>query len=229
MTKSLQAWVLHKQWSGDTSARVSFYTSELGLIQCLYKGARAPKKQALLQAFTPLWLAFDERYGHYYVRSLECTAHSLTLTGDALFSALYVNELLYYVLRPLYPDADLFNAYLMTLKTLALAQDKRDIQAVLRRFEWTVLKACGYSFSWTHDAGEDALIQAEHSYRFCLGLGFVRDNKGILGEHLQAIAQDRLDNTDVLKSAKYIMRQAIDHLLGGRELKSRGLYIKIKV
>lgn len=227
MTKSLQAWVLHKQWSGDTSARVSFYTSELGLIQCLYKGARSPKKQALLQAFTPLWLAFDERYGHYYVRSLECTAHSLTLTGDALFSALYVNELLYYVLSPVYPDADLFNAYVMTLQTLAIAKDKRDIQAVLRRFEWTVLKACGYSFSWTYDAGTDTLIQADYRYRFCVDAGFMRDNKGIPGEHLQAIAQDCLENIDVLKSAKYIMRQAIDHLLGGRELKSRGLYTKV--
>lgn len=226
-TKSLQAWILHKQWSGDTSARVSFYTAELGLIQCLYKGARSPKKQALLQAFTPLWLAYDERYGHYYVRSLECTAHSLSLTGDALFSALYVNELLYYVLRPLYPCADLFNAYLMTLKTLALSEDKRAIEAVLRRFEWSVLKACGCSFSWTHDAGHDTLIQAQYTYRFCLDLGFVRDSKGIPGAHLQAIAKDCLDNTDVLKSAKYIMRQAIDNLLGGRELKSRGLYTKV--
>ena len=70
-TKSLQGWVVHKTWSGDTSARVKFFTRELGLIECLCKGGRNPKKHALLQAFYPLWLAVDERYERYFARSIE--------------------------------------------------------------------------------------------------------------------------------------------------------------
>ena len=48
-------------------------------------------------------------------------------------------------------------------------------------------------------------------------------SKGIPGEHLLALAEDNLSEAVYLKSAKIIMRQAIDHLLGGREIKARGL------
>ncbi|HAU1882038.1 TPA: DNA repair protein RecO, partial [Legionella pneumophila] len=49
-------------------------------------------------------------------------------------------------------------------------------------------------------------------------------DKKIPGEHLLAIAADNLSESAYLKSAKFIMRQAIDHLLGGREIKARSLY-----
>ncbi len=149
MTKSLQAWVLHKQWSGDTSAKVSFFTQEFGLIQCHCRGGRTPKKQSLLQAFTPLWISVDERHDRYYANSLESTAPSLYLEGNALFSGLYVNELLYYALSPMYPDLELFDAYLQTVYGLASAQDKSAIESLLRRFEWSLLMACGAAFSLT--------------------------------------------------------------------------------
>jgi DNA repair protein RecO (recombination protein O) len=224
MTKSLQAWVLHKQWSGDTSARVSFFTRELGLVQCLCKGGRTPKKQSLLQAFTPLWVAVDERYDRYYARSIESISPMLQLEGTALFSGLYLNELLYYALSPVYPDGELFNAYLMTLNGLASTQDRLVIESLLRRFEWALLNACGSSFSLTQEARTDNAIAANTYYKLVVGEGFVPTNIGIPGEHLLALAEDNLSEAAYLKSAKIIMRQAIDHLLGGREIKARALY-----
>lgn len=224
MTKSLQAWVIHKQWSGDTSARVSFFTRELGLIQCLCKGGRTPKKQSLLQAFTPLWVSVDERYDRYYTKNLESISPMLHLEGNSLFSGLYLNELLYYALSPVVPDTELFNAYLMTLKGLVLTQDRLVVEPLLRRFEWTLLKACGYSFSFTEETRTGVLIGANAYYQFVAGEGFLSASKGIPGEHLLAIADDNLSNIDYLKSAKMIMRQAIDHLLGGREIKARLLF-----
>lgn len=224
-TKTLEAWVLHKQWSGDTSARVSFYTRESGLIHCLCKGGRTPKKQALLQAFTPLWLSVDERYDRFYAKTIESISPSLQLEGHSLFSALYVNEILYYALSPHYPDALLFDAYLSTLNGLALAKDQRTLESLLRRFEWTLLKACGYSFSLTQEAGTDHLIAEHLCYQFIAGEGFVVHSEGIPGPHILALAQDNLDEADYLKSAKIIMRKAIDHLLGGREIKARALYV----
>jgi DNA repair protein RecO (recombination protein O) len=43
--------------------------------------------------------------------------------------------------------------------------------------------------------------------------------------HLLALSEDNLNEEVFLKSAKKIMRQAIDHLLGGREIKARTLYV----
>lgn len=225
MTKSLQAWVLHKQWSGDTSARVHFFTAESGLIHCLCRGGRTPKKQSLLQPFTPLWISVNERYHHYYSQSIESVSPTLHLAGISLFSGLYVNELLYHCLRPMDPVPDLFTAYLMTLQGLAATQERLVIESFLRRFEWSLLKACGHSFSLTHDARTGEEVFPDAFYRFIAGEGIVLCNKGIPGEHILALADDNLSDIAYLKSAKIMMRQAIDHLVGGKEIKARALYI----
>jgi DNA repair protein RecO (recombination protein O) len=222
--RSLQAWVLHKYWSGDTSARVIFFSRELGLIQCLCKGGRTPKKQSLLQAFTPLWLNVNERYDQYFAGSIESIAPMLYLEGHALFSGLYVNELLYRILSPSYPDTDLFDTYLSTLNGLAGAPNRLILESILRRFEWMVLKVCGHAFSLTQDArsGEDIVPHAV--YQFNPGEGLVITNTGIPGEHILALAENNLDHAEYLKSAKIIMRKALEHVLGGREIKARALY-----
>ncbi|HDL0330267.1 TPA: DNA repair protein RecO [Legionella pneumophila] len=224
-SKSLNAWVIHKQWSGDTSARLKLFTKELGLINCLCKGGRTPKKQSLLQAFIPLWVSIEERYDQYYTRNIESTSSRLDLEGHSLFSGLYINELLYYTLSPDFPDPDLFDAYLFTLNGIALAREREAIEALLRRFEWALLKACGYTFSFLHEARTGELIVPDSHYQFVAGEGFILGgDKKIPGEHLLAIAADNLSESAYLKSAKFIMRQAIDHLFGGREIKARSLY-----
>lgn len=224
-TKTIEAWVLHKQWSGDTSARVTFYTRESGLIHCLCKGGRTPKKQSLLQAFTPLWISVDERYSYSYTRSVESISPMLCLAGNALFSGLYINELLYHALSPALADAELYDAYLFTLNHLALTDDRLTIEPLLRRFEWTLLKACGYSFSWDVDARSGEGINPETCYQFVAGEGFVLNPRGIPGSHILALSEDNLNEPHYLKAAKIIMRKAIDHLVGGKEIKARALYV----
>lgn len=222
--RTVEAWVLHKQWFGDTSARVNFLTREYGVIQCMCKGGRTPKKQALLQAFTPLWISLTERYDRSYLQTVESIAPTLPFTGNSLFAGLYINEILYYALSPNYSDLVLFDAYLFTLNQLVATKDRLVLEALLRRFEWTLLRSCGYSFSLTQEARTENLIVADSHYQFVVGEGFIRANTGILGAHILALAQDNLSEAAYLKSAKIIMRQAIDHLVGGREIKSRALY-----
>ena len=48
--------------------------------------------------------------------------------------------------------------------------------------------------------------------------------EGINGAHINALAQDKLDDVAVLGVAKRIMRRAIDHALDGKEIKARSLY-----
>ncbi|WP_058535599.1 DNA repair protein RecO [Legionella saoudiensis] len=224
MTRTIEAWVVHKQWTGDTSARVTFFTRDSGLIHCLCKGGRTPKKQALLQAFTPLWLTIEERYERFYMKTVESISPSLVFEGNALFSALYVNEILYYVLGLQAPDPALFEAYLFTLNGLTLAKDRSVLEVLLRRFEWALLTSSGYSFSLTHEARSEALIRMDGHYQFIAGEGFVLSNQGIPGTHIFALAQNNLMEPEYLRSAKIIMRKAVDHLLGGREIKARSLY-----
>ena len=224
ITDALQAWVIHKYSSGDTSARVVFFTREHGLVKCLYKGGRTPKKQALLQAFIPLWLAMDVRGDFYYVRQLEIAATPIQLVGKNLFAGLYVNELLHYALQPQDPHATLHAAYAHALHSLMTASDRFAIEAVLRRFERVLLTSCGYHMSLTHDAHSATLIAASSHYRFIAGDGFVLADEGFCGAHIIALAEDKLNDVVVLNVAKKIMRRAIDHALGGKEIKARALF-----
>ncbi len=224
ITNALQAWVIHKSWSGDTSARVVFFTREHGLVHCLYKGGRTPKKQALLQSFTPLWLAMDVRGDAHFVRQLEVAASPMFFVGQILFAALYVNELLYHALKPHDPHAELHEAYTFTLHALMSASDRFAIETILRRFEWTLLTSCGYHMSLSHDARSAKPIVANGFYRFIAGEGFVLADEGISGAYVIALSQDKLDDVAVLSAAKRIMRCAIDHALDGKEIKARALY-----
>ena len=225
MINPLQSFVIHKKWSGETSAQVSFFTQEAGLIQGLCRGGRTPKKQAHLQLFTPLWLYLNERYHRYYVQSIESLHPTFDLAGHALFAGFYMNELLYHSLSPLEPEPELFKAYAHTLQAMADgASQGQALESLLRRFEWSLLKTLGYSFSLTQEAYCNTPILEEKYYGFIPTEGFVLQSQGILGSHILALSTDNLTNTEYLQTAKKIMRQAIDNLLGGREIKARALY-----
>lgn len=225
ITNGLQAWVLHKRWSGDTSAQVTFFTREKGLISAFFKGGRTPKKQSLLQTFMPLWLTFDVRHDWHYVRELDTMAPSLQLAGEPLFAALYVNEILCHGVHQLDPCPILYDAYLQTLQALTLSTQRLDIETVLRRFEWQFLTVCGYPFSLTHEALTSTPIVSESHYDFIAGEGFTLASKGVSGVSILAMSKDNLSDASVLKAAKWIMRRAIDHALDGKRIKSRELYV----
>ncbi|MFI4919417.1 MAG: DNA repair protein RecO, partial [Legionellales bacterium] len=112
------------------------------------------------------------------------------------------------------------------MNILTQVAEQHALEALLRRFEWTLLKACGYSFSLTEEAETQTPISTEAHYQLVVGEGFVPCANGIPGEHILALAADNLTETACLKSAKLIMRQAIDHLVGGREIKTRCLWGK---
>lgn len=222
--ESETAWVLHKQWSGDTSARVTFFTRDHGVVRAVCKAGRTPKKQALLQAFTPLWVVFAERSGWYHVQTLELLSLSLPLEGHYLFAGLYVNELLYHALGPLDAYPRLYEAYTATLFALCHASDQVALEIVLRRFEWALLAAIGYGLSLTHEARTGLPIVSSQQYVLIAGVGLIGAEQGMKGAHLLALSDDALTESDVLKTAKKIMRIAIDHALGGKKIKTRDLY-----
>lgn len=225
ITDGLQAWVLHKRWSGDTSAQITFFTREKGIVRAFSKGGRTPKKQSLLQAFTPLWLTLDVRREWHYVRDLDAMTPSLVLTGDSLFAALYINEILCHGLYQLDPSLLLYDNYVQTLQALTSTVNRLDIEAVLRRFEWQFLNACGYAFSLTHEALTFTPILPDQHYDFIAGEGFILAHKGIPGVSILAMSNDNLSEPIVLKAAKWVMRRAIDHAVDGRRIHARELYI----
>lgn len=221
----LKAFVLQTSWSGDTSARVTFFTREQGMVRALCQGGRTPKKQPLLQPFIPLWLSMDVRGEWWTVRQIERAEASYSLIHPQLFAGLYVNELLY---RMQYSGSEstplLYDAYIGVLEALVMASDRVLIEQALRRFEQCLLTISGYQLLLSTDAHSGLPIEEGQQYLFIADEGFILAPKGIPGAHILAIAADNLDALDVLRSAKGILRHAINHALGGQSIRARELY-----
>lgn len=217
-------WVIHKTWAGGSAARVLFFTREQGLVWASCQGGWSPKKQALIQAYHPLWATFTQRHGWHYVQHMEHAGMAFDYTAANLLTALYVNELLYHGLRPQDPHPELYDAYITTLQNLSLAVTQPQLEQVLRRFEWALLSSIGYAISLTHDAQTYQPIVANHYYVFQAGLGLLLAQEGLLGADILAIANDDLTDLKVLKTAKHMMRTALHHALGGKRIKSRDFY-----
>jgi DNA repair protein RecO (recombination protein O) len=224
---AITGWLLHKRVVGDTSIYATFFTKERGLLHARVQGGRTRKKQAILQLFVPLWLVLDEKKYGMYVRNLELSALLLSLTGDRALAGLYVNELLYRLLRPHEQELLLFQVYEETLHALSSAPTPHDVERALRQFEWMLLQTSGLQVSYELEADGVSRITTDDYYTFQPNDGFTLASKGFKGEHILAIGEARFDSTAVLKAAKIMMRQSIDALLEGKELYSRTLYRQV--
>jgi len=218
-----QAWVLHIHPASESSAYVTFFSQQYGLIKCSYRGARK-KHNAALQPFTPLWLeAQVYPAGGAFVRKLEMLSPMLTLRKESLFAALYLNELLYLALKPGDPADGLFVRYEETLNILITSDHTLVTQMALRQFEWALAQACGYGITLDRDVS-GAALEPHVCYQYIAAEGFHRAAEGLLGADILAMAAGRLNDAAVLKTAKQIMRALVHHLVDGKPIHTRALY-----
>lgn len=225
------AFVIHTRSYRDTSLLVDFFTLHQGRLRAVVKGARANTKQARLnrpsmQPFNPLLVRFGGRGSLKNLYQSEPAGSAISLLGDRLFSALYLNELLVRLLPEDQEDAALFALYQQSL--LALSKDE-SIEFTLRQFEFTLLRVMGYGVNLMTENHSDEPIRCNQQYRFVADHGFeccseaTRGKNIFMGEELVAI-REHSKSPEALQAAKRLCRQALAFHLGGRPLKSRELF-----
>jgi DNA repair protein RecO (recombination protein O) len=151
---TLTAYVLHRYDWSETSLILDLFTREQGRLAVAAKGAKRPYSQLrpVLLPFQRIHVGLgrvpkaqpseEPMHEVQNLRSAEWAGGAAMLTGAALFSGFYVNELLMKLLARQDPHPVLFDAYAQTLPWLADADDAR-VQAALRAFEVTLLKQIG--------------------------------------------------------------------------------------
>lgn len=225
------AFVIHSRPYRETSQLVEVFTREQGRQSLVAKGSRQPRSplKGLLQPFVPLRLGFAGKGELKNLHSAEASAPAISLAGPALYSGLYLNELIYYLLEIQTPFDEVFDAYHKTLKKLANGDE---IEPCLRHFEFYMLNVLGYGVDFTQDAETGEAIRPGGWYGYRPESGFIAlaqaEPGAYPGEHLQALAELDLSRAEVLVSAKRFSRQALGPYLGGRALRSRALFIKGK-
>jgi DNA repair protein RecO len=238
MNHELQpAYVLHTRLYRDTSLLVEFFTEQQGRLSAVAKGARGPRSawRGLLLPGVPLLITCKGKHDLLTLTQAESHGTKPQLHGNALLSQFYLNELLLNLLQRQDPHPELYRVYVETLQALT---QTTQIEIPLRIFEMELLRRLGYGLNLGIDAATHEAVEPDQYYHLHVELGVVEvlDNPASTlsqnqqsvyqGKTLIALADRQLPNDRVmLNEAKRIMRKILDHILNGRAIKSRELFI----
>lgn len=228
------AFILHARNYRETSQLLEAFTPCHGRIGLVAKGARRNKSpfRGAVRLFQPLSISWSGRGDLATLRTAECSTSVTDLVGTALMAGFYVNELVLTLLHRSDPHRDLFAHYTATLVGLADAVD--DVEVVLRRFEMTLLSEVGYGLSLDHDSVHHAELSPSQRYEYRIERGPVpvdatHDSDMVFtGAELLAIGQGNFVEQETLSSAKRLLRNVLEHHLGGRPLKTRSVFASMK-
>jgi len=148
----LTAYVLHHYDWSESSLILDLYTRENGRLAVAAKGAKKPHSnfRSVLLPFQRIQVSLsgtaarDESSNSEVqtLRAAEWGGGAAMLTGAALFSGYYLNELLMKLLARHDPHPVLFDAYALALAELRSNEETR-VQTALRAFELTLLQQTG--------------------------------------------------------------------------------------
>ena len=225
--ESSDAYIVHQRPYKETSTIIDAFTEQHGRMSYVVKGSKNHKvknnKWQILQPFNQLKLSWLGKGDLKTLTACEAQAIPQRLLGVALYSGLYVNELIYHCLKPNDASPMLFIDYQHCIAGL----NNGVIEPSLRQFEIQLLQELGYGIDFQYQADGNFLIE-EQSYRYHLQQGFIPSQTAdaVKGSQLLAIAARAWDNKSVLADAKKILRPLIHQLLNGKTLKSRQYFIK---
>ena len=225
------AYVLHHRPFRDSSQLLDVISRDHGKVSLVARGSRSAKSKlrGVLRPFQALRLSWFARSDLGTLTGAEIDAAPLSLSGDALMSAYYVNELVLNFLHRHDPQPEIFDAYAQTLTALSRSDA---LAANLRVFEIELLRLLGYALNLEHDATGDEPIDAERFYEYRVEQGPVSVSRSegpmvFAGSSLVAIAESEFNDPAVLRDAGRLLREVIRHHLDGRELKSRKVLLDL--
>lgn len=230
MNDLLDGFVLHSRPYRETSALVDLFCEQEGKVSVVARGVRGKKntKKSLLQLFQPLQFTMSGKGELKNLGHIEAYGGAYKLSGDALFSAMYLNELLNRLLQKEFPYPEIYRLYCMTLDNLTA----HAIEPLLREFEFGLLNALGYGIDFTAEWQQHNAIETAYYYAYVPEHGWQQlDNNHHHGQcfhgaDLLAIAELNWQPASLL-AAKKITRMALHPLLGNKPLKSRELFSSV--
>lgn len=245
------AYVLHHYDWSESSLILDLFTREQGRVAVVAKGAKRPYSQlrAVLLPFQRLQAALGrapraadgaEASGDVQtLRGAEWGGGGAMLTGAALFSGFYLNELLMKLLARGDPHPVLFDAYALTLPALA-SRDDGVVQAALRAFELRLLQQVGVLPDLGHATSTQEAVQPEGRYLLLpeQGVTPARGREGELAGRtlidlqaaLQGDGQLALQQACVpaLQELKLLLRALLHYHLGSPVLRTRQVMLDVQ-
>ena len=229
------AYILHKRAYRETSSILELMTKDYGRIALMSRGSRGAKSKIAgnLLLFTPLVVSWQGKGNLPYLKSIErADIKAPVLKQKSLLSAMYINELLMYLLHKDDVQEAIFEQYHHCLYALENADN---LEITLRKFEIKLLEVLGFGLNLHAEADTGNAISQNENYRYFLEHGPVISKNAndvsvpqISGACLQAVSDGAFDqvaeNACYLAELKRLTRFVINHHLGHKKLKSRELF-----
>ena len=255
----LTAYVLHRYDWSESSLILDVLTREQGRLAVVAKGAKRPYSQLrpVLLPFQRIHIALgrvpkagaepadasESAREVQTLRSAEWAGDAAMLTGAALFSGFYLNELLMRLLARNDPHPALFDAYAQTLPALvgrAGSPDDNAVQAALRAFELLLLRETGV----LPELGIVTLtlqpLDAQAAYQLLpeAGLTQARPGEAQLGGNAWTALQVALDHGSLaalqqacaasLGELRPMLRHLLHYHLGSSVLRTRQVMLEVQ-
>jgi len=232
------AFVLHRYDWSESSLILDLFTREQGRLAVAAKGAKRPYSQlrGVLLPFQRITVSlgkaavYDEGASEVQtMRGAEWAGGAAMLTGAALFSGFYLNELLMKLLARHDPHAALFDVYAATLPELTT--DETQAQAALRAFELTLLQEIGLLPDLSLVTQTQQTVRPEARYTLLTDAGVAAAPDGELGGEALIGLQAALEHGSLpalqhacrtcLVALKLPLRAMIQQQLGAGLLRTR--------
>ena len=225
------AYILHHRPFRDSSQILELITRDHGKIAVVARGSRNKKSRfsGILRPFLPLRLSWNSKSNLGTLTGAEAVGLSAGVSGDNIFSAYYVNELLINFLHRHDPQPEIFTLYEKIIYDLVGVSN---VAKKLRSFELELLRLLGYALNLTHENDGIKPIDEKLYYEYQMENGLVAVNHtegglNFCGKLLTGISEKRFDDEETLKAANKLLRQIIDFHLGGKQLKSRKVLLDL--
>lgn len=226
------AYIIHHRAFRDTSQILEVITPDYGRLSLMSRGSRGGKSRlkSILQPFRPLLVGWSGKGEMPTLTGAEPQAvKTLMLTGKALPSAFYVNELIMKLLHKHDVHERVFQLYESIIRLLA---DKNEVEPILRLFEKQLLEELGFGLNLAVNAETSEAVLTDEEYAYYLehgpvSLSSVHDESYILklrGKSLLDLHANTLDSEQSLRDAKRLMRSILHYYLEGKPIKSRELF-----
>jgi len=228
------AYILHKRPYRDTSQILDVFTRDYGRVSLMSRGSRNPKAKVagLLQILSPLLVSWGGRGDLFFLNSVELAdLKPPGLKGKSLKSAMYVNELLIYMLHKNDVHTDVFDLYHECLYDL---REILNIEKTLRLFEKKLLQSLGFGLNLVTDAdtGKPVEKHCHYAYHFEHGPVLCQENRQskhnpvLSGGSLIAYENNQFESEHHFSEIKSLMRYVLNGHLGHQKLRSRELFRK---
>lgn len=219
------AFVLHARAWRETSLLLEAFTRDfgrVGLVARGVRGARARLPRAALEPLQALRLDWSGRGELPTLAAVEAAAAPRAFRGEALLSAMYVNELLVRLTARHDPHPALFDRYARLLEELS---QTAALGWTLRCFERDLLAAIGYALQLDVAADSGRPLEAGTAYDYLPEAGAVAagnhpDAVRVRGSALLALAAGERPDARDAAALRRLMRNLIGCQLGSRGLQS---------